>query len=236
MVQSPPGLLHRRPGLCPYQHERLDLHHPRGGQGKYLEKPLFDHYRDYLDDYAKTVLKDGGQPAMKRSMEHLSDEVEVTAPREWGDLRKSGHPQVKLGDRTVYDRAPKAARLTDAGTEGQVARHPPRAPRCRLDRLLHARRQGHPHPREERAARAEGAAVTTPAVITVARSQVVIDFLTAAGWDATQEYGYPLYPGPEILAEPGQGGVHHRDRRAGLHHRGGRDGRLVVPGAGPRPG
>ncbi len=96
-----------------YQHERLDLHHPRGGQGKYLEKPLFDHYRDYLDDYAKTVLQDGGQPAMKRSMEHLSDEVEITAPREWGDLMRSGHPQVKLGDRTVYDRAPKAARLTE---------------------------------------------------------------------------------------------------------------------------
>lgn len=72
-----------------------------------------DHYRDYLDDYAKTVLTDGGQPAMKRSMEHLSDEVEVTAPREWGDLLKSGHPQVTLGGRTVYDRAPKAARLTD---------------------------------------------------------------------------------------------------------------------------
>lgn len=69
-------------------------------------------YRDYLQDYAKTVLTDGGQPAMKRSMEHLSDQVELTAPREWGDLKSSGHPQVTLGERTVYDRAPKAARLT----------------------------------------------------------------------------------------------------------------------------
>lgn len=94
------------------QHERLDLMHPRGGGPKFLEKPLMDHFRDYLTDYAKTVLSDGGQPAMKRSMEHLSDQVEVLAPREWGDLRKSGHPQVKLGERTVYDRAPKAARLT----------------------------------------------------------------------------------------------------------------------------
>ena len=94
-----------------YQSERLDLHHPRGGGPKYLQKPLMDHYRDYLDDYAKTVLSDGGQPAMKRSMEHLSDQVEITAPREWGDLRRSGHPQVTLGERTVYDRAPKAARL-----------------------------------------------------------------------------------------------------------------------------
>lgn len=95
-----------------YQHEHGELHHPRGGSAFYLRKPLFEHYRDYLGDYAKTVLHDGGQPAMKRSMEHLSDQVEVTAPREWGDLLKSGHPKVTLGEETVYDRAPKAARLS----------------------------------------------------------------------------------------------------------------------------
>ena len=94
------------------QHEHGEWHHPRGGSAFYLRKPLFDHYRNYLADYARTVLRDGGQPAMKRSMEHLSDEVEVTAPREWGDLRSSGHPKVTLGERVVYDRAPKAARLT----------------------------------------------------------------------------------------------------------------------------
>lgn len=95
-----------------YQHERAELHHPRGGGPFYLRNPLFDGYRDYLGDYARTVLHDGGQPAMKRSMEHLSDQVEITAPVEWDDLRRSGHPQVTLGGRTVYDRAPKAARLT----------------------------------------------------------------------------------------------------------------------------
>ena len=94
------------------QHEHLEWHHPRGGGPKYLERPLMDNHRDYLSDYAKTVLHDGGQPAMKRSMEHLSDAVEITAPREWGDLRKSGRPKVTLGDRVVYDRPPKAARLT----------------------------------------------------------------------------------------------------------------------------
>ena len=87
--------------------------HPRGGGAFYLQKPLMDHFREYLDDYAKTVLEDGGQPAMKRSMEHLSDEVEITAPREWGDLLKSGRPSVTLGGRMVYDREPKAARLTE---------------------------------------------------------------------------------------------------------------------------
>lgn len=90
----------------------MDLHHPRGGTAKYLEQPLLAHFRDYLTDYAGTVLHDGGQPAMKRSMEHLSDQVEITAPREWGDLMRSGSPKVTLGLRTIYDRAPKAARLT----------------------------------------------------------------------------------------------------------------------------
>jgi hypothetical protein len=39
-------------------------------------------------------------------------------------------------------------------------------------------------------------------LITVARAQLIIDWLVLAGWDVTQESGYPLYPGPEILAEP----------------------------------
>lgn len=94
------------------QHEHGEWHHPRGGGPFYLRKPLFDNYRTYLGDYAETVLRDGGQPAMRRSVEHLSDQVEITAPREWGDLKSSGHPQVTVGERTVYDRAPKAARLT----------------------------------------------------------------------------------------------------------------------------
>jgi hypothetical protein len=46
--------------------------------------------------------------------------------------------------------------------------------------------------------------MTTPALITVPRAQLVIDWLTVAGWDVTQETGYPLYPGPEILDEPDQ--------------------------------
>jgi len=96
-----------------FQHEHGELHHPRGGEAFYLRKPLMSHYRDYLEDYARTVLTDGGQLAMRRSMENLSDQVETSAPREWGDLMRSGHPQVKLGEQTVYDRAPKVGRLSD---------------------------------------------------------------------------------------------------------------------------
>ena len=97
-----------------YQHEHLEFRHPRGGQAMYLQAPLYEHFREYLDDYSRTVLHDGGQPAMGRSMEHLSDEVELKAPREFGDLMRSGHPEVHQGDRIIYDRAPKQHRLTEA--------------------------------------------------------------------------------------------------------------------------
>jgi hypothetical protein len=97
-----------------YQHERTELHHPRGGGPFYLSKPLFDHFREYLGAYARTVLEDGGQRSMARSMEHLSDAVEIRAPREFGDLGRSGHPEVHVGERQVYDREPHQHRLTDA--------------------------------------------------------------------------------------------------------------------------
>ena len=44
--------------------------------------------------------------------------------------------------------------------------------------------------------------MTTPLVITTPRTQVAIDWLTMAGWDMTQETGYPALPGPEILDAP----------------------------------
>lgn len=96
-----------------FQHEHLEFRHPRGGQALYLQVPLYDHYRDYLEDYAHTVLRDGGQEALKRSAENLSDQVEVHAPREFGDLMRSGHPEVEQGGRTIYDRPPKQHRLTE---------------------------------------------------------------------------------------------------------------------------
>lgn len=95
-----------------YQHEHLEFHHPRGGIAKFLERPFLARYHDYLEDYAHTVLEDGGQGAMRRAAEHLSDEVETFAPREWGDLMRSGHPRVLLGEREIFDRPPKVHRLT----------------------------------------------------------------------------------------------------------------------------
>jgi hypothetical protein len=44
--------------------------------------------------------------------------------------------------------------------------------------------------------------MTTPLAITVPRVTVAIDWLALTGWDTTQESGYPLFAGPEILAMP----------------------------------
>ena len=44
--------------------------------------------------------------------------------------------------------------------------------------------------------------MTVPAAVTTPRVQVAIAFLVAAGWDITQETGYPLFEGPEILVSP----------------------------------
>ena len=96
-----------------YQHEHMDFHHPRGGRAKYLEGPLYDGFREYYQWYASEVLHDGGVNALERAAEHLSDQVEISAPREWGDLMRSGHPSVSVDGRTVYDRAPKVNRLTE---------------------------------------------------------------------------------------------------------------------------
>ncbi len=41
--------------------------------------------------------------------------------------------------------------------------------------------------------------ITQPSV---AKTKVVMDFITALGWVTTQETGYPLFPGPEILDAP----------------------------------
>lgn len=52
--------------------------------------------------------------AMADNMENLSGEVERLAPIEFGPLHWSGHPTVTSQGETVYDRAPIAARLTEA--------------------------------------------------------------------------------------------------------------------------
>lgn len=97
-----------------YQHEGLDLRHPRGGQAKYLEQPLYAHHRDYVQALADNVLRGSLVAAMEDNMEDLAGEVYDLAPREFHDLRASGHPTVSSGGTIVYDRPPMVARLTVA--------------------------------------------------------------------------------------------------------------------------
>lgn len=97
-----------------YQHEGLDLHHPHGGQALYLSRPLFANYRDYYDRLGRATLEPGGLTRTASDIaEDLAREVAVKAPIEWGDLRKSGHPQVTDDGATVYDRPPEVHRLTE---------------------------------------------------------------------------------------------------------------------------
>lgn len=97
-----------------YQHEHLEFRHPRGGIAEYLRVPLYLHFRDYFTAIGRGVLDDGGRRDMARSMEHLSGQVEVLAPVEFADLRRSGHPSASMDGRTFYDRQPEVHRLTEA--------------------------------------------------------------------------------------------------------------------------
>jgi hypothetical protein len=96
------------------QHEHLEYKHPRGGMARYLAAGLEARYREYLQAVADGVLDDGGRDGMRRSMESLSGEVYDRAPREFMDLRRSGHPQVRQGLDVLYDRPPMQHRLSDA--------------------------------------------------------------------------------------------------------------------------
>lgn len=96
-----------------YQHEGLELKHPRGGQAKYLEAPLFAKAPEIMQRVADSFLHDGGREGMSDAMENLADEAERLAPVEFHDLRDSGHPYVTVGDAKVYDRPPVVPRLTE---------------------------------------------------------------------------------------------------------------------------
>lgn len=95
------------------QHEALDFKHPRGGQAKYLETPLFESAAEIMQKTAGSFLEDGGREGMSDAMELLADKAEALAPVEFHDLRDSAHPKVTAGEEVVYDRQPRVPRLTE---------------------------------------------------------------------------------------------------------------------------
>jgi hypothetical protein len=95
-----------------YQHERLDLHHPRGGGPKYLEGPLFANHQDYWQQVADALLDAGPEAAMVRVVEGLNTAMSAHAPVDLNNLRKSGSPSVTSNGRLVYERKARQRRLT----------------------------------------------------------------------------------------------------------------------------
>jgi hypothetical protein len=95
-----------------YQHERMDLKHPNGGQAKYLGGPLMENASRYVGRLSDNVLRGSLAAAMERNVEDLSKEVFDKAPRDFWDLRESAHPRVLNGDQVIYDRAPVVHRLS----------------------------------------------------------------------------------------------------------------------------
>lgn len=74
-----------------------------------------EHHEGYLRKIAETVLEDGGKRAMAEVVEDLAEDGGVAryAPLDVGDLRDSGHPMVREGEVTVYDREPRQHRLSE---------------------------------------------------------------------------------------------------------------------------
>jgi hypothetical protein len=111
-----------------YQHEGLELGHPRGGMARYLSQPLLDNHSEYLQTYADRVFndEDGGRSAFVEAMENLAEEggVATFAPVEFSNLRASGHPEVHDGEDVVYDRPPRQARLTEEEIRELKRLHP----------------------------------------------------------------------------------------------------------------
>ena len=86
--------------------------HPRGGQAKFLEQPLFENAERYFKRLADNVLDGDLVQAMTDNVAHLAGEVYDKAPREFDDLRLSAHPSVESDGKVVFDSPPVRKRLT----------------------------------------------------------------------------------------------------------------------------
>jgi hypothetical protein len=103
-----------------YQEVHAEFRHPRGGQAFYLRDSL------YLGNHGRTIAslllsEDGLDPAgaLTRVAEDIAKSVVRLAPREFHDLRMSGHPKVTRDGNVVYDRAPYVRRLSTSQLKGK---------------------------------------------------------------------------------------------------------------------
>lgn len=98
------------------QHETLYYKHPRGGRAKYLESPLYESHRDWIQSFANRLLGRNRNAAQEWGGvgRDLKNTVPKNAPVEFGDLRQSAALVVKEGAQVVIDEPPIQPRLTDA--------------------------------------------------------------------------------------------------------------------------
>ncbi len=97
------------------QHEALEFRHPRGGQAKYLEEPMFSHYGGWMQDFANGLLREGSRAdeGWADVGRNLKDVVRTHAPVEFGDLRESAALRVQAGGATIVNEPARQPRLTD---------------------------------------------------------------------------------------------------------------------------
>lgn len=104
------------------QHEALEFRHPRGGRAKYLESPMFEGHRNWIQAFAEHLLLKQGT-AERRWAVHvgrpLRDVVKKNAPVEFGDLRQSASLRVTAGGTVVLDEPAEQPRLSDASLEAK---------------------------------------------------------------------------------------------------------------------
>jgi hypothetical protein len=96
-----------------YQHERLDLHHPRGGKARYLADPFVENYRLYLQRIADHVLEpDGMVDAMADVLDSLSSASARETPVEFYNLARSHGVVVRDRGAIARQRRPAQGRLS----------------------------------------------------------------------------------------------------------------------------
>lgn len=98
------------------QHETLYYRHPRGGQAKYLESPLYAKSPQWIQKFANRLLVRGTNTAREWGGvgRALKNEVPKTAPVEFGDLRESAALLVKEGGSIIVDEPPAQPRLSES--------------------------------------------------------------------------------------------------------------------------
>lgn len=101
-------------GISRFTGQPLVMH--EGGEAGFLRNPLFEKNDERMKRLADAAITPEGsdlERAMADEMEELSTDVYERAPREFGDLRASGHPTVTSDGAVVYDRPPNVHRLSE---------------------------------------------------------------------------------------------------------------------------